>query len=308
MSVNTSNVNVKIEKIKAHAKELLNKELYYYLEAQEENDVNKALVKRLATQKTLKKANLILAPTDSLRLYHEDAELAVSKAAQQLKIPYIISSYSSYSIEEIADSGDYSNLWFRLNGHPNTEINKQFIQRASLAGYQAIVLNLNSVASFSKVKWRLDGITNFIVDPIFQKLAFKNATKTWNDALETKALSWKDISYLDRFTQLPLYIEGAQTISDVEKAIEIGVKGIVLKDSEINNIDFVNYINQTKLETIIETNSSDQDYLLDLINSGFDHISIRSFYLYGLTTGGYQGTYDIINQIQNNIEPTLVGV
>ncbi|HET7324030.1 MAG TPA: alpha-hydroxy-acid oxidizing protein, partial [Halococcus sp.] len=46
---------------------------------------------------------LLLAPLGVLSIVHEEGELAVARAAADLNVPMVLSSASSYTLEEVAD-------------------------------------------------------------------------------------------------------------------------------------------------------------------------------------------------------------
>ena len=111
-----------------------------------------------------------------LKLAHEDAEIAAAKAAATYGIPYIQSTVSSYSIEEIRKETGNSPKWFQLYWSNNNEISFNMVKRAEESGYEAIVLTVDTVMmgwreedlrnQFSPLKLGL-GKANYEADEIF---------------------------------------------------------------------------------------------------------------------------------------------
>ncbi len=122
---------------------------------------------------------VLLAPVGVLELAHPYADLAVGKAAASLNVPYIFSSQSSKSMEDVASAMGNSLRWFQLYWSKSNELVKSFVQRAEKCGCSAIVVTLDT----TMLGWRtrdLDaaylpflegrGIAQYTSDPIFQKL------------------------------------------------------------------------------------------------------------------------------------------
>ena len=119
---------------------------------------------------------LFIAPVGMNKIAHEDGEIAVAKAAAKYNFPYIQSTVSSYSIEEIAAATEGSTKWFQLYWAKNKEISYSFVKRAEKAGYKAIVVTVDTVM----LGWREEDVRNqfsplkrglakgnFITDPVF---------------------------------------------------------------------------------------------------------------------------------------------
>ena len=57
---------------------------------------------------------LFIAPVGVQGLWHADAELATARAAKNLGVPFIMSTASSRSIEEVAQANDAGQRWYQL--------------------------------------------------------------------------------------------------------------------------------------------------------------------------------------------------
>ncbi len=84
---------------------------------------------------------IFIAPTAMARLAHESGELAVARAAQAAGITQVLSSLSTYSIEEVAEVG--GNSWFQLYVYRDRSITEHLVARAEEAGFRAIVLTVD---------------------------------------------------------------------------------------------------------------------------------------------------------------------
>ena len=84
---------------------------------------------------------ILVAPTAGHGLAHADAECATARAVQQAGTLMIVSTQSTCSLEEIAQSGK-SPRWFQLyiDSYRQAE---HLVRRAEKAGYQGIVLTVD---------------------------------------------------------------------------------------------------------------------------------------------------------------------
>lgn len=121
----------------------------------------------------------LLAPVGVLEMVHPEADLAVGRAAQELKIPYIFSNQASKPMEQVADAMGNSPRWFQLYWSKSNDLVASFVQRAEKCGCSALVVTLDT----TMLGWRtrdLDiaylpflegkGIAQYTSDSIFQKL------------------------------------------------------------------------------------------------------------------------------------------
>src|SRR3954466_14657516 len=89
-------------------------------------------------------APFLLAPIGVLSIAHEEGELAAARAAAALRVPFVLSSAASHSIEEVADAMGDAPRWFQLYWVNDREICESFVGRAERAAYAAIVVTLDT--------------------------------------------------------------------------------------------------------------------------------------------------------------------
>ncbi len=86
---------------------------------------------------------LVLAPTGFTRMAHSQGELAVARAAARAGLPYTLSTLATRSIEEVAAVGD-GPRWFQVYAWRDRGLVKELVERAAAAGYEAIVLTVDT--------------------------------------------------------------------------------------------------------------------------------------------------------------------
>lgn len=140
----------------------------------------------------------LIAPIGVLEMVHDDADLAVARAAAQLGVPYIFSNQASFSIEACAKQMQLSPRWFQLYWSKNRELVSSFVRRAESCGCEAIVITLDT----TMLGWRtrdLDaaylpflegkGIAQYTSDPVFLRMLEENETS----APEKRTINWETI-------------------------------------------------------------------------------------------------------------------
>lgn len=194
----------------------------------------------------------LLAPIGMLKTTHEEAELAVAKAAAKLDVPYIQSTVSSYAIEEVAEVSEGSPKWFQLYWSNNENISFNMVKRAEEAGYQAIVLTIDT----TMFGWREEDMTNrfsplkagygkanYITDSAFlSTLKQDDEASVVEEILQNiyhPKLSWKHVAELKKRTSLPVLLKGILHPTDARLAIENGVDGIIVSNHGGRQLDGV---------------------------------------------------------------------
>src|SRR6266545_5439806 len=119
----------------------------------------------------------LLAPVGVLSIAHADGELAPARAAAAARVPFILSTAASHSIEEIADAMGDAPRWFQLYWINDRDVAASFVRRAEAAGYGAIVMTLDTLT----LGWRPrdlrnaylpfikgEGCAQYFTDPVFR--------------------------------------------------------------------------------------------------------------------------------------------
>ena len=89
---------------------------------------------------------IALCPVGVQRIFHVDGELATAKAAADENIPYIFSSASATSIEDVAKINGSGNRWFQLYwpDQRHQEITTSLLSRAQNQGYEVLLVKVDT--------------------------------------------------------------------------------------------------------------------------------------------------------------------
>ena len=89
---------------------------------------------------------MIIAPTGAAGLCWYRGELQLARAAAKAGIPFAMSTASMTAMEEVAEQAG-GRLWFQLYVWKRRDLSYQVIERAKKAGYEALVVTVDSAVS-----------------------------------------------------------------------------------------------------------------------------------------------------------------
>jgi lactate 2-monooxygenase len=273
----------------------------------------------------------LLAPVGVLSIAHADGELAPAHAAAAARVPFILSTAASHSIEEIAEAMGDAPRWFQLYWVTDREVVASLVRRAEAAGYAAIVVTVDTLV----IGWRPrdlrnaylpfrqgEGIAQFTSDPVFRsRLAVAPeedplvAAGTMLSMFPNLALTWDDLAWLRELTSLPLLAKGLLTADDARRAREAGIDGIVVSNHGGRQVDGA----VASLDALVEIRGAlgaDATILVDggircgadLVKAlalGADAVLVGRPYVYALAVGGQDGVAAYIEQLAAETDVTL---
>jgi lactate 2-monooxygenase len=89
-------------------------------------------------------APIFASPVGVLELAHDEADLAVARAAASLGVPMVFSSQASIPMERCAAAMRDAPRWFQLYWSKDDELVQSFVARAEACGCDAIVVTLDT--------------------------------------------------------------------------------------------------------------------------------------------------------------------
>jgi isopentenyl diphosphate isomerase/L-lactate dehydrogenase-like FMN-dependent dehydrogenase len=271
----------------------------------------------------------LLAPVGVLSIAHTDGELAPARAAAAARVPFVLSTAASHSIEEIAEAMGDAPRWFQLYWVSNRDVVASLVRRAEAAGYGAIVVTLDTLI----LGWRPrdlrnaylpfrhgEGIAQFTSDPVFRELLPDDedplvAAGTMLAMFPNLALQWDDLAFLRELTSLPVLVKGVLTGDDAARALAAGVDGIIVSNHGGRQVDGA----VAALDALGEVRAAvgpEATVLMDGgIRGGADIVKAMALganavlvgrpYVYALAVGGHEGVAALIQQLAAETDLTL---
>jgi lactate 2-monooxygenase len=273
----------------------------------------------------------ILAPVGVLSIAHAEGELAPARAAAAARVPFVLSTAASHSIEEIAEAMGDAPRWFQLYWVSNRDVVASLVRRAEAAGYRAIVVTLDTLI----LGWRPrdlrnaylpfrdgEGIAQFTSDPVFRELLPVPpeedplvAAGTMLSMFANLALRWDDLAFLRELTQLPLLVKGVLTGEDAVRALAAGVDGIVVSnhggrqvDGAVAALDALEEVRAAvgpKTTVLMDGGIRGGADVLKALALGADAVLVGRPYVYALAVGGAEGVSALIQQLAAETDLTL---
>ena len=127
---------------------------------------------------------MLLGPIGVLGMAHKEADLPAARGSSAAGIPFVASSQASRPMERIAEAIGDGPRWFQLYWSARNELTESFVARAEKAGYEAIVVTLDTTLLGWRVRdlergylpfLRGRGIANYTSDPVFRLLPVDGA-------------------------------------------------------------------------------------------------------------------------------------
>ncbi|HEY9578177.1 MAG TPA: alpha-hydroxy-acid oxidizing protein [Pseudobacillus sp.] len=270
----------------------------------------------------------LLAPIGMQKLAHSEGELASVKAAASLNIPFILSTVASHSIEEVASAAPTGSKWFQLYWSNNEEVSFSMVERAEKAGYEAIVITVDTVrpgfrdtdirSGFSPLAKGL-GKANYISDPAFMK-SLKNSDEVSVAAaimenIQSLSLHWNHIIKLKERTKLPILLKGILHPEDARTALEYGIDGLIVSNhggrqldgviAAIDALPSIADIVQKRVPILFDSGIRRGIDAVKALALGADAILIGRPFLYGLAAHGQQGVEKVMEGFIRETEISL---
>lgn len=273
----------------------------------------------------------ILGPVGVQELIHPDADLASARAAASLGIPFVLSTVSSRSIEEVAKAMGDAQRWFQLYWGKDREITASMVQRAEKAGYSAVVVTLDTVM----LGWRErdlkrsflpflagKGLANYMSDPAFRSKLTQppetnpeGAIRLWTQLFANNALTWNDLAWLRQQTKLSILLKGIQHADDARRALDAGVQGVIVSnhggrqvDGAIGSLDALPGVVTAlagKMPVLFDSGIRHGSDALKALALGARAVLLGRLYLWGLAIAGEQGVRESVINFLADMDVTM---
>ncbi|MET3575908.1 lactate 2-monooxygenase [Bhargavaea ullalensis] len=274
---------------------------------------------------------LLLAPIGVQSIVHPEGELASARAAASMGVPFIASTASTFSLENIAAETEEAEKWFQLYWSNDHELAASMVKRAESAGYGAIVITLDT----PMMGWREKdihhaylpflegkGIGNYLEDPMFcsrlersPQEDIRSAILHWAQVFGNPSLTWRDLEFIRSQTKLPVLLKGILHPDDARLAVDSDVDGLIVSNHGGRQVDgAITAIDA--LPDIVDTVQGEVPVLMDSgIRRGADMVKALSLgasavllgrpYMYGLALAGEAGVRQVLRNLIADFDLTM---
>ncbi len=187
---------------------------------------------------------LLLAPVAHQKLVHANAELDAARAAQAAQAGLVLSTLSSYPLEEVARVAG-PRRWFQLYFQPRREATLSLVRRAHHAGFGAIVVTLDAAIQLPSRRaldagFRLPAdclAANLRDDPVASPAARSaGGSRVFQGAMHG-APGWADLDWLIQQSPLPVWVKGVLHPDDARELQQRQVAGLVVSNHGGRSLD-----------------------------------------------------------------------
>lgn len=248
---------------------------------------------------------IMIAPTAYHKIMHPEGELATARGAGAAEAVYVVSSFTTTPLEEIAKVATRP-LWFQIYVRDDRDLTKALIQQAESLGFRALCVTVDTPVA---------GIRNRQDKALFALPASVTTPHMPGGLSEKKPFTWEDIEWIRSFTKMPVLLKGILNPNDAEKAIDAGVSGIIVSNHGGRNLDTVPATIEA-LPRIAEKVNKRVPLLMDggirrgtdalkALALGANAVLVGKPICFGLACGGAEGVAKVMEILRNELELTM---
>ncbi len=273
-------------------------------------------------------APVLLGPVGVQSIIHPDGELATARAAAELGVPMVMSTASSYSIEEVAEANGDGTRWYQLYWPNDPDVCASFLSRAASAGFSTLVVTLDTWL----LGWRprdLDqsylpfirgtGLAVYFSDPVFRAGLEKApeedlmaALLRWLPMFTGTDRSWDDLPFLREHWTGPIVLKGIQHADDARRAADAGMDGVIVSnhggrqvDGAVASLDALPSIVEAvgdRLTVLFDSGVRTGADVLKAVALGAKSVLLGRPYAYGLAHGGQDGVRHVVRSLLADLD------
>jgi (S)-mandelate dehydrogenase len=212
---------------------------------------------------------IAIAPTGIAGLMWYRGELELARAAAAAGIPFTLATGSMTAMETIAAEAA-GRLWFQLYMWPDRSMSHKLVERARLAGFEALVVTVDGVVSGNREynlrngftipftysrrnvtdvmrhpRWMVGVLGRYVANggmPRYENYPqeLKNkitAAPMGKSMMRNDSLTWDDLRVLRKIWPHTLIVKGIMNARDALKAAECGADAVVVSNHGGRNLD-----------------------------------------------------------------------
>jgi len=287
---------------------------------------------------------VMLSPAGLASLVHRDGELAAARAAESAGTVFVVSTASSYSLEEIS-AVTTGRLWFQVYLWKSREVISELVKRAEESRYEALVLTVDVPVVGKRVRdirngmaipprIRPGGVLDVLRRPRWlahlskgPKLTFgslvgsvdpkgKESIASYVDReLSNSAATWDELVWLRGIWKGPLLVKGILTAEDAKEALRRGADGIIVSNHGGRQLDNCPASIDALMHVVDAVGDRIEVFVDGGIRRGSDVVKARALgasavfvgrpWFWGLAVGGQEGVERMFEIFSDEIDRTL---
>ncbi|MCF6327423.1 MAG: alpha-hydroxy-acid oxidizing protein [Devosiaceae bacterium] len=287
---------------------------------------------------------LALAPTGMAGLQHADGEMLAAKAAEKFGVPFVLSTMSICSIEDVK-SVTKKPFWMQLYVLRDKDFVKNLLDRAKNAGCSALVLTMDLQILAQRHKDLRNGLSappKFTPKHVWQmatrpfwcwnllktpRRTFGNivghakgvgdlsSLGSWTAEQFDPELSWDDVAWIKDYWGGKLIIKGILDPEDAKMAVETGADALIVSNHGGRQLDGAPSSIRVLPEIVEAVGKNIEIHMDGGITSGQDVLKATMLgakgtyigrpFLYGLGAGGEAGVRRCLEIIRAELDVSM---
>jgi len=287
---------------------------------------------------------VMLSPAGLASLVHRDGELAAARAAESAGTVFVVSTASSYSLEEIS-AVTTGRLWFQVYLWKSREVISELVKRAEESRYEALVLTVDVPVVGKRVRDVRNGMAipprirpGSVLDVLRRprwlahlakgpELTFgslvrsidprgKESIASYVDReLSNSAATWDELVWLRGIWKGPLIVKGILTAEDAKEALRRGADGIIVSNHGGRQLDSCPASIDALTHVVDAVGGRAEVFMDGGIRRGSDVVKAKALganavfvgrpWFWGLAVGGQEGVERMLEVFSDEIDRTL---
>jgi isopentenyl diphosphate isomerase/L-lactate dehydrogenase-like FMN-dependent dehydrogenase len=236
---------------------------------------------------------VLLAPVGYSRIFHPDGELGVARAARDAGIGYVLSTFSGYAVDKVAQAA--GPLWYQLYLAGGRPVVEGSLARAWAAGCRVLAVTIDTNAPGFRERDIRNGSAQLIGGGILAKLPFvphllrhprwlagylsdrkevmfypnvvqpgvgPMRARDVRGNLLTSAVAWEDLPWIRTLWPGRIVMKGVITGDDARRALDEGAVGVIVSNHGGRQLDTC-YPTVRALPEVLRAVSGRADVLVD---------------------------------------------
>lgn len=287
-------------------------------------------------------APLLIGPTGLNGALWPQGDLALARAATKAGIPFVLSTASNLSIEDLARQCD-GELWFQLYVI-HREIAQGMVLKALHSGYKTLVLTTDVAVNgyrerdlHNKFKMPMSYTPKVMLDGcLHPRWSFDlvrhgmpqlaNFVSSQASSLEMQAalmsrqmdasFDWRALRWLRELWPHKLLVKGLLGAEDAERCIAEGADGVILSNHGGRQLDcaispmeaLAESVAKTGKPVLIDSGFRRGSDIVKALALGAQAVLLGRATLYGLAARGQTGVEEVLELLKSDIDRTLAQI
>ena len=255
-------------------------------------------------------APIAIAPMAAHRLVHDAGECATAAGAADAGVLYTVSTLSTRTMEDIADTAPDAPRWFQLYVRGDLGRAQALVRRAEEAGYSALVVTVDVPTLGLR---RHEGVTlDKRVDLPHMPPPERDGDVIYNRHV---ALTFRDLATIVSWTRLPVLAKGVMRADDAASCVRAGCAGVVVSNHGGRQLD-TTIDPPTALAEVAEAVGAVAEIYVDggvrrgtdvikAIALGADGVLVGRPIIWGLAVDGADGVRAVLDELRAELERAM---